>query len=105
MIADAPRTAAGYRKYGPETAERLRFIQRAQEVGFSLEEIQELLRLPVDDSGAGPAIEGKIRDTIAQVWEKIRQLQQVEAALTRVVASCQRNMPISASSILQSIES
>jgi MerR family mercuric resistance operon transcriptional regulator len=43
LLEKPPRTASGYRVFPPEAARRLRFIKRAQELGFSLSEIRELL--------------------------------------------------------------
>lgn len=47
LLPAPPRTAAGYRVFPPEAARRLRFIKRAQELGFSLNEIGELLALRI----------------------------------------------------------
>ncbi len=52
LLPRAPRTPAGYRQYGTETPRRLRFIRHAQELGFSLEEIQSMLALRSDDPAA-----------------------------------------------------
>ena len=45
LIDDPPRTGSGYREYSEEAVSRIRFIRRASELGFSLNEIQELLEL------------------------------------------------------------
>jgi MerR family copper efflux transcriptional regulator len=105
LIAEAPRTPAGYRQYGPETAERLRFIKRAQELGFTLEEIRELLELRVEDPAAGPVVEAKTREKISQVREKIRDLQRMEEVLDRLTAFCRSRTPTSESPILDARES
>lgn len=89
LIAEAPRTPSGYRQYRPETAERLRFIKRAQELGFSLEEVQEFLDLRVDDPASCGAVEARTREKIGQVRQKIRELERMETVLERLVASCE----------------
>ena len=48
LIEDPPRRASGYRQYPSDTVDRVRFIKRAKELGFSLKEIKELLYLSVD---------------------------------------------------------
>jgi DNA-binding transcriptional MerR regulator len=45
ILAEPPRRASGYREYPPETIDLVRFVKRAQEVGFSLREVRELLEL------------------------------------------------------------
>jgi DNA-binding transcriptional MerR regulator len=45
LVPRAPRTASGYRAYGPDVVRRLRFIKHAQELGFALEDIQHMLAL------------------------------------------------------------
>ena len=88
ILADPPRTLSGYRRYGAGTAERLRFIKRAQELGFTLEEIEELLALRVEDPASCAAVEAKTREKIAHVAQKIRELKRLEAALSRLAEAC-----------------
>lgn len=88
LIPEAPRTSSGYRQYGDETAERLGFIKRAQDLGFTLDDVQELLDLRVDGPAACAAVEAKTREKLGQVRDKIRELQRMEDALERLAASC-----------------
>jgi Hg(II)-responsive transcriptional regulator len=88
LIPEAPRASSGYRQYGHDAAERLRFIKRAQELGFTLDDVQEILGLRVDDPATCPAVEAKTREKIEHVRRKIRDLQRIEDALERVAASC-----------------
>jgi DNA-binding transcriptional MerR regulator len=48
LLPEPPRRASGYREYAPESVRRVRFIKRAQELGFTLAEVEELLRLRED---------------------------------------------------------
>ena len=89
LIGTAPRTHAGYRQYGPETARRLRFIKRAQELGFSLDEIQELLALHVAEPASCPQVEATTREKIQGIRQRIRELQRMERTMTGLVRSCQ----------------
>ncbi len=88
LIPEAPRTRSGYRQYGDEAAERLRFIRRAQELGFTLDDVQDLLGLRVEDPATCAAVERKTREKIEQVQQKIRDLRRMEDALERLAASC-----------------
>lgn len=88
LIPEAPRTSSGYRQYGADAAERLRFIKRAQDLGFTLDDVQDLLALRVDDPAACPVVEAKTREKIEQVRRKIQELERMEAALERLAESC-----------------
>ena len=57
IIPPPPRTSSGYRQYDPAVLDRIRFIKRAQELGFTLEEISDLLALRVHDSRACSVVE------------------------------------------------
>ncbi len=61
LLPRAPRTASGYRQYDPDAVARLRFIKRAQDLGFSLQEIAELLELRVEHGAACAAVEAKAK--------------------------------------------
>lgn len=88
ILAEPPRTHSGYRRYDVETADRLRFIKRAQELGFTLEEIEELLALRVEDPASCAAVEAKTREKIRDVARKISELKRLEAALSRLADAC-----------------
>src|SRR5256885_3494974 len=75
------RTPAGYRQYADDAVARLRFIKHAQELGFSLQEIQELLGLRVRHSAACDVVERKTRQKIEVVQQRIRDLQRMRRTL------------------------
>lgn len=103
LIDRAPRSGSGYRQYGRDTAERLRFIKRAQDLGFSLAEIQELLALRVDDPAACPAVEAKARHKIAQVKRMIRDLTRIGTTLEGLADSCRTHAPTAECPILDAL--
>lgn len=88
ILAEPARTESGYRRFGPETAERLRFIKRAQELGFTLDEIEELLALRVADPAACADVEAKTREKIEDVVRKIGELKRLEGALRGLADAC-----------------
>lgn len=88
LVPEPPRTQGGHRAYGAEHERRLRFILRARELGFTLEEIRALLKL-VDERNS-PC--GEVREVAAthllDVQEKIADLRRMERVLKDVVAKC-----------------
>jgi MerR family mercuric resistance operon transcriptional regulator len=81
------RRASGYREYDQETVRRLRFIQRAKELGFTLSEIKELLSLrcferPCDD------VRGRVEAKIAEIKAKVALLLRMKEVLGRLASSC-----------------
>ena len=70
LLPTPRRTHAGYRQYAHDAVARLRFIKRAQDLGFSLREIQELLRLRVRHNGACDAVERKTRQKVEVVQQE-----------------------------------
>lgn len=91
LIAEATRTPAGYRQYGEETARRLRFIKHAQELGFSLEEIQQMLELRVEDPAACARVEATTRRKIRAVRQRLTELKRLELTLQELVGSCEQH--------------
>lgn len=84
LLAKPPRSASGYRLYPPQTAARIRFIKRAQDLGFTLKEVKELLSL-ADHDGTDCA---DVRALAQAKVEKIRTLEQMRIALTAVTEAC-----------------
>lgn len=85
-LIEVPSAASGYRHYNAAHVERLRFIRRAQSVGFALDEIGELLRLNDmrDHKVARHLAEGKIAD----IETRIAHLESMVAALRHLVGTC-----------------
>ena len=88
LLPDPPRTASGYRSYDTLHERRLRFVMRARELGFSLDEIRELLRL-VDERDQ-PCAEARVvaATHLDDVRAKIADLRRMERVLKDVVAQC-----------------
>lgn len=104
LIDEPPRSPAGYRRYSPDTVQRLRFIRRAQELGFTLAEITDLLDLRVDEVSTCGTVEVRAREKIEQVEEKIADLERIADALRRLVDKCQAREPTSDCPMLEELE-
>lgn len=104
LVADPPRSEAGYRLYAPEAVARLRFIRRAQQLGFTLGEISELLDLRADDSAACEAVEARARRKLSDVEAKIADLRRIGGALRRLIETCQAREPTGECPILEELE-
>ncbi len=88
LLPEPPRTAGGYRSYDTAHERRLRFVLRARELGFSLDEIRALLRL-VDERDQPCAEARSVASTHLQdVRAKIADLKRMERVLKVVVAQC-----------------
>jgi DNA-binding transcriptional MerR regulator len=85
LLPEPSRTAAGYRLYGAEAADRLRFIKGAQRLGLRLREIRELL--DVLDRGLCPCghTEALLRQRIGEIESELSQLRDLKRQLTRFV--------------------
>ena len=82
-----PYSGGGIRRYPAAMVERIRFIKRSQNLGFSLEEIRELLRL--EQGGSRPAIR-KIADArLGNIREKLAALTQMEKVLAQLLRECE----------------
>jgi len=98
------RTPAGYRQYTDDAVTRLRFIKHAQELGFSLHEIEELLALRVRHGAACDAVERKTRGKIDLVPHRLRHLQRMKRTLERLAAACMARRPTDDCPILEVLE-
>ena len=104
LLPEPPRRDSGYRAYPPESVDRLRFIKGAQALGFTLEEIQELLELRVDESASSGEVRSRAQDKVAQINEKICALQEMRDALSHLIEQCSGEGPMSDCPILEAME-
>ncbi|BBZ54706.1 MerR family transcriptional regulator [Mycolicibacterium phocaicum] len=104
LLPEPARTGSGYRAYTPEAVRVVRFVKRSQQLGFTLDDIEELLHL----AGGGPAACEEARSMadrrIADLQLRIDELTAMRDALARLIRTCdqpraQRDCPI-----LQDIE-
>lgn len=95
LISKPPRSESGYRMFTQETVEDILFIKRAQEIGFTLEEIREILSLyknenylPIEDMYHLAQVK------ILEIEEKINQLQKFKSLLELVTKRPLSTLPL-----------
>ena len=89
LLPQPDRTGSGYRVYGSADIERLRFIARGRDLGFSLEEIRSLLQLAGDEGLCCVDVDRLARSHLADIRTRLADLQRMASELERVIASCQ----------------
>jgi len=104
LLPKPPRSTSGYRLFPTEAARRLRFIRRAQELGFSLREIQELLSLRLSRRAKAADVRRRAEIKIADIETKIRTLDSMKKALRKLMTACPGCGPVSECPILESLD-
>lgn len=105
LLPQPPRLPSGYRLFPEHTVLRVRFIKRAQEIGFSLSEIREPLALRFDLERESVEVRTMAAVKLADIEEKIRTLQAMRGVLQRLTDRCSGCGPASECPILESIDS
>jgi MerR family copper efflux transcriptional regulator len=109
LIPEPPRRSSGYRDYPLEMVARLRFIRRAKELGFSLEEIGELLSLSGQRgqgvTGGVKSVKAAAESKLRLVEEKLRELKRIRAGLQTLIAACPGHGTLEACPILNALNS
>jgi len=103
LLSKPPRTASGYRVFSGDSVQRLRFIRRAQELGFTLKEIKELLALRVKPGSSCADVRRRAEVKMGDVDAKIRRLQVMREALRKLTATCSGKGPVTNCSILDAL--
>jgi MerR family copper efflux transcriptional regulator len=104
LLEEPPRRASGYRQYAEAVVKRILFIKRAQQLGFSLKEIRELLMLRVDEHTPCEEVQRRTAAKIAEVERKLVELQCMRQALLQVATLCADNDSASACPMLEALE-
>lgn len=104
LIAQPKKPRSGFREYGADVIARIRFIRQAQEIGFSLREIRELLSLRADPKTDCSHVQLRAIVKRDEVDRKIDQLQQIRAALDELVGTCPGGGALCACTILEAME-
>ncbi len=105
LIPEPQRKESGYRQYSPDYVVRIHFIQKAKALGFTLEEIKELLLLRVDPQTSCDQVRERAEIKMAEMDKKIADLQKMKSALQMLTASCHSGGPKGECPILEALES
>lgn len=103
LLPAPPRTAAGYRLYSPSAVERIRFIRHAKALGFTLEEIEELLSLRRAPGCTCGDVKERADRKIADIDRRIAALTAVRRTLADIAAACPGDGPTSDCPILAAL--
>ncbi|RMG25321.1 MAG: MerR family transcriptional regulator [Methanobacteriota archaeon] len=98
------RRESGYRMYSEEDVRRINFIKHAQQLGFSLKEIKELLELRIDARTSCDQVRIQAEEKIKMVKQKIATLRRIEAVLNELVSACRSKQLTEDCPILAALE-
>ena len=105
LIKQPPKPQdGGFRVYPDDTVERVRFIRQAQELGFSLREIEDLLSLRADPKTDSGDVRERARAKVTEVNRKIVELERIRSALEALIAACPGGGALRACSIMDAFE-
>ncbi len=104
LLPKVPRKSSGYRLWPPDTVKRIRFIKHAQDLGFSLREIYDLLSLRTDNTRSCSVVKKIADEKIADIDEKIKALRRIRKALLKLSETCPGSGPVSDCPILEALD-
>lgn len=105
LLPKPPRSSSGYRVFPLDAVGRIRFIKRAQELGFSLKEIEDLLALRVTPNSTQADVRERATAKISDIDEKVRRLRAMRRSLMRLTAVCCGEGSVSECPILENLGS
>lgn len=94
LLPPPRRTASGYRSYTHETVARLHFIRRARDLGFSLDDIRDLLALSSDRDHGVRGVRQRAEARLADVERRLRELRRVQRGLKQLIDACPGHGPL-----------
>jgi Hg(II)-responsive transcriptional regulator len=105
-LLDEPiRNTSGYRQYTSKYLDKIKFIKSAQSIGFTLNEIQDLLTLRITSNTVCNDVKLMAKEKILLIEEKINDLENIKNTLNELICSCENNKITDDCPILQSIKS
>jgi Hg(II)-responsive transcriptional regulator len=90
LLREPDRSESGYRSYDDHAVRTVRFVKCAQQLGFSLEEIDSLLHLAAGGPNSCDAAKTLATEKLAQLDDKVAQLAAMRDSLRQLVATCER---------------
>ncbi len=102
-LVQQPQKLSGFREYPADTVERIRFIKRAQQLGFSLTEIRELIGLNGCHNGSRAEVKQLTGKKLQEIRQKIEDLERLESTLRELFDRCNGRGSLSGCPIIESI--
>jgi MerR family mercuric resistance operon transcriptional regulator len=102
LLPPPPRSGGGHRLYGRDLVKRLNFIRRSRDLGFTLGEVRELLRLVDGGTYSCGDIERLARDHVREIRRKIADLRRLQKVLETMAAQCSGGAALTARSSMRS---
>jgi MerR family copper efflux transcriptional regulator len=88
LLPEPLRRASGYRSYNESVISQLRFIRRAKDLGFTLEEIRDLLALSADRHRGVKAVKQRAEQRLASIDARITELMRIRKGMEQLVEAC-----------------
>jgi MerR family mercuric resistance operon transcriptional regulator len=104
LLPKPPRSASNYRLYPADSVRRVRFVRRAQELGFTLKEIKDLLSLRAAPRTRCADVRKRAEAKVRDIDEKIRTLEAMRRALSRLIRECSSSGPATECPILEALD-
>lgn len=105
LVKPAGKSPAGYRLYDKDSARRIHFIKHAQQCGFTLAEIRELLVLRGRDKACCGDVRARAIEKKLQIENKIRAMRSMSKALDQLIADCANgSQPVQECTIIAALE-
>jgi MerR family mercuric resistance operon transcriptional regulator len=104
LIPKPDRRYSGYRIFTRRHIDQIKFIKRAQELGFTLNEIKELLELRMDDDTTCSEVRQEAQEKYQDVVQKLEDLQRIKETLVDLIDSCKGDGPKGDCPILGALE-
>jgi Hg(II)-responsive transcriptional regulator len=102
LLPEPRRTAAGYRLYGEDSINRIRFVRRAKRLGFTLDEIENLLKLQ-DQGGRKSEVKEITTRKLQQIDAKIADLSRMRTVLETLATECSGRGNVSSCPIIEAM--
>lgn len=105
LLTKPPRTDSNYRAYPADAVRRVRFVKRAQGLGFTLNEIRALLTLRAGGRARCAGVYKRAKEKVRGIDEKVRTLQAMRKALSELMSACVGRTRVSECPILDALDS
>lgn len=103
LLSEPQRRPSGYRDYDVDDLARLRFIRRSKALGFTLDEIRELLRLSATQDADRGEIRALAARRLADVEQRLRELNSIRDTLDGLVNACSGRGPVAGCPIIERV--